>query len=198
MCESVGKCGLRAKRLGVLAGLLAAVALFAVAVAGAGAQTSFAVKKLCAPLLPAKAALPKGIGLPQLATTTLPVSANAAAHHALCRIGVYSPSDGARYNVNWYVFPSHKLALADLGTLNVHLIYASVRSEKPATGLPKPGYLLTGTYLYLGRQESIITFSFVDGPALVSASMLGGGTTGQARALAHWAEQDLARIEGGR
>jgi hypothetical protein len=175
--------------------LLAAAAIACLVGVGAAGAATPPPKALCSPMLPPRAHLPTGIGLPQLASATLPISANAQSHHALCRIGVYSPSDGARYNVNWYVFPSHKLALADLATLDVHAIYAAVTSEKPVAGFPKPDYLLTGKYLYLGRVESIISISFVDGPALVSGSMLGGGTVAQARALARWAEQDITKIE---
>lgn len=177
-------------------GLVAAVAICGAAgTAAANAQPSFSARSLCAAILPAKAPLPAGIGLPRLAAAALPISANASAHHALCRVGVYSPSDDARYNVNWYVFSTHALAVADLKALNLHTLYATVTSKKPAAGYPKPNYIVSGTFVYLGRARSIISITFVDGPAVVSASMLGGGTALQAAALAHWAELDLKHVE---
>lgn len=174
--------------------------LVALAVACAGVGDALAARPaspgvLCVSMLPPRAPLPRGIGLPALATTTLPLSPNALAHHAICRPGVYSPSDGARYNVNWIVFPSHALALADLDALNPRSIYVSVASMTPAAGFPKPAYLIRGTYDYFGRVEPIVTVTFVDGPALVSGSMLGGGTSGQAGALSQWAERDIGRID---
>lgn len=176
---------------------LAALCCLALATVSTGAERATA-GNLCAPMLPARAPLPVGIGLPALTTTTLPMSAHALTYHASCRIGVYSPSDGARYNVNWYVFPSHALAAADLKTLAPSSVFASITSIGAAPGFPKPNYLVRGSYDYFGRVESIITVSFVDGPALVSGSMLGGGTSAQASALARWAEQDIARIEARR
>lgn len=146
-------------------------------------------------MLPARAPLPTGIGLPPLTNTTLPMSPHALAHGASCRIGVYSPSDGARYNVNWYVFPSHAQAVADPQTLDPRSVFASISSIGAASGFPKPNYLVLGTYLYFGHIESIVTVTFVDGPTLVSGSMLGGGTRAQAAALARWAERDIARSQ---
>ncbi len=162
--------------------------------ASASARPSPTLSRLCAPLLPPKAPLPRTIGLPRLAPALLSISANARSHHALCRVGVWSPSDNARYDASWYVFPSHVVAVADLSTLDPHEIYASVKSLGVAAGFPKPGYILTGTFDYFGHLESIITVSFVDGPAFASASMLGGGTRAQATTLAHWVESDLGRI----
>src|SRR5580700_10806637 len=94
---------------------LAVLAALSVAASADLALAGAAVpNRLCAPLLPARVPLPARIGLPPLAATSLPVSPHAFAHLARCRVGVYSPSDGARYNVNWYVFPSHAQAVADL------------------------------------------------------------------------------------
>lgn len=146
-------------------------------------------------MLPPRAPLPRGIGLPGLAIDpALLVTTNALAHHVLCRVGVYSPSDDARYNVNWYVFPTHALAVSDYDDLDLSEIYVSVHSRQAAPGFPSPAALIEGTFLFHGSVESIITVSFVDGPTLASASMLGGGTVAQAEALARWTERDIARI----
>ncbi|HEX4521187.1 MAG TPA: hypothetical protein VH063_16515 [Gaiellaceae bacterium] len=165
--------------------LVAALAL--IPAAGATATAS----PLCAPLSPPRTPLPKAIPV-RLSNYTFELSANARAHHGLCSVGLSSPGDGYLYSIEWDVFPSHALAVADLDAVSPSAIYGTISSKAPARGFPAPNYELTGTGRASGKPVTDVTF--VDGTALVSAYIYFRSDFSETLALARWASRNLALL----
>jgi hypothetical protein len=158
----------------------------ALVLAGAG-SASISPKALCKPLSPTQVRLPAGVAA--MSNYTYQLNSNAQAHSALCNIGLASPSDAYTYNVDVEAFPSHKLAVADFGGLDVASAYRQIVSKTAAKGFPGPNFELTGFGARTGSPVSDVTF--VDGDALVSAYVLGSGTLPKTLALGKWAVSDL-------
>jgi hypothetical protein len=177
-----------------LVGLIVAVALLAVTVASVSAAQTVGQSKLCASLIPPKRALPPALRAAGMSNYTLPLSPNAQAHHALCSVGLSSPSDGYRYNVGWDVFPSHALAAADFTSYPVSALYNGISVDRPASGFPSPNFAVVGAGKLTGKPVSVI--AFVDGPTIVSAYIYGASDALAAVSpIARWAVQEIKAIE---
>lgn len=179
---------------------LGALVRRALAVAGAAGCAWAAVASAASPsVLCSRAAfLPPAVPLPSFAPASgfsfysETPSPNALAHHVLCRVEITTPHSRPAYlyHASWESFPTHADALADLATFNPSSIYASAQVTRTVRGLPAPSEIVTGRF----SGEPIIVVIFVDGPALVSGYVLGGGTLAQARALAGWEAADIRRL----
>ncbi len=119
-------------------------------------------------------------------------SADALAHHVLCRVEIATPHTRPAYlyHASWEAFPTHADAVADLDTFNPNSIYRAAHVTKPAPGLPAPNEIVTGFF----ASQPITVVIFIDGPALVSGYVLGGGTLAQAEALARWEAADIRAL----
>ena len=169
--------------------VLGALLALASGVAGAAEGTArLPGKSLCGPLSPPHVRLPAWLTV-AMSNYTYQLNANAAAHSALCNVGLASPSDGYTYNVDLEVFPSHTLAVSDFHGLDVASAYRSFHSTPGVAGVPSPGFELTGTGIVSGKPVSDVTF--VDGTTLVSAYIYGSGTLPRALQLGKWAASDL-------
>jgi hypothetical protein len=122
------------------------------------------------------------------------LSADAEAHHALCNVAISTPgtSPPYLYNISWYIFPSHVLAVGDLEAFNVHTLFSRVTIDKRAVGFPTPNYELAATDTSSGK--SVIEVTFADGPTVASGYVYGGGTLAQAIGLAHLAASELQHL----
>lgn len=174
--------------------VVAATALAAVALATVSSAQGLAQSKLCTSLSPPKHALPAVLRAAGMSNYTLPLSPDAQAHHALCSVGLSSPSDGYRYNVGWDVFPSHALAVADFTSYPVSALYNGISVDRRATGFPAPNFAVVGAGKLSGKPVSVI--AFVDGPTIVSAYIYGASDALAAAApIARWAVADITAIE---
>jgi hypothetical protein len=168
---------------------LALLLAFAAGVAGAAqGRMMLPATGLCGPLSPTHVRLPSWLTV-GMANYTYQLNANAAAHSALCNIGLASPSDGYTYNVDLEVFPSHALAVSDFYGLDVSGAYRTVSSQGSAAGFPSPDFELNGIGIVSGKPVSDVTF--VDGTTLVSAYIYGRGILPRTLQLGKWAASDL-------
>ena len=186
-----------ARRARIVHGSSATRLLTALAIAccvcagGVGPSAAVTPSVLCS----RSAFLPPPVRLPSFAPTDAfsfyseEASTDALAHHVLCRVEITTPhsSPPYLYHLSWEVFPTRADAVADLADVNLSSIYRSPRVTKPVPGFPSPNEIVTG--LFLGQPITVVIF--IDGPALVSGYVLGGGTLGQAEALARWEATDI-------
>ncbi len=180
---------------GVRGLLLLAVASSAF-LAGCGShhRAAFKPAELCkrSAFLPPPVQFPAGF--PAWAFYSLKPSANAAAHHALCRVAISTPRSRPPYefDVAWYAFPSHAEAVADLKAFDLGSLYTHITGRHVLADFPGPNLMFSA--IQTGRRTTVV--SFVEGDAVASGYVYGGGTSAQALSLARWALADLRHLEG--
>ena len=173
--------------------LAAALASLLLAGCGSHKHASFSPGGLCkrSAFLPAPVPFPSGF--PAFSFFRLKPSANAAAHHTLCRVAISTPGTQPKYeyDVAWYVFATHGEAVADFKAFQPRSIYSRIESKRSAAGFPRPNVVLQAVQ----QGSRTIVVSFVEGDAVASGYVYGGGTSAQATVLARWALDDLRHLE---
>ena len=174
--------------------LAAVVVAFIAAVVTATPTLAATPRTLCSrsAFLPPPLRLPSFAPVAEFSFYNETPSPNALAHHVLCRVEITTPHSKPAYlyHISWEAFPTHADALADLAAFNPNTIYASPRVTKPVPGFASPTEVVTGRF----AGQPITVVILVDGPALVSGFVLGGGTLAQAEALARWETADIHHL----